>query len=548
MHRLLRITLAVVVTTGAAPVVRADFEEARRSITAAELRAHLYFLSADQLQGRAPGTRGGELAAEFIASQFLRLGLEPVEGGYFQTVPLTGVTVDPTTVALAFDSESERLPAHYPGDAVVWPAGTNPNVQVSGEVVFVGYGANAPQWEWDDFKERDLSGKVLVFLVGDPPAPPDEPDLFEGRTMTYYGRWTYKLEEARRQGATAALIVHSDDAAGYEWNVVETSFTGEQLVLPDSGQGAPLLMSGWLTRDFARRVFATAGLDLDELYVQATRRDFRPVATGVTVRARISSGRRAVRTRNVVGYLPGSHPERGDEVVILTSHYDHLGTGRSEDGDSIYNGAYDNASGVSLLLEVADAFARLEPRPDRGILFVATAAEEAGLLGSRHYVANPLFPLENTVAALNVDGANLWGETEDVIALGAERSTLGDLVGARAEEAGLIVMPDPAPESGSFFRSDHFPFALAGIPVLNVQHGIRFRGRPPGWGQRVMADYDARHYHRPSDEYDPEADLAGAVQQARLLFGIAYDIAMWDRRPAWHEGEEIGAQGARRGR
>lgn len=543
MDRLARITLAVLVTSGAAPVVRADFEEARRSITAAEIRAHLYFLSADNLQGRAPGTRGGELAAEFIASQFLRIGLEPVGGEYFQTVPLTGMTVDPTTLSLGFESDSERLAAHYPGDGVVWPGTPNPHVRLTGELVFVGYGADAPQWSWDDFKGRDLNGKVLVFLVGDPPAPPDEPGLFEGRAMTYYGRWTYKMEEARRRGATAALVIHSDDAAGYGWDVVETSFTGEQLALAHAGQGAPLLLSGWLTQDFARRLFATAGLDLDELYVQATRRDFRPVATGVTLRAGVSSRSREVQTRNVVGYLPGSHPERGEEVVVLTSHYDHLGTGPSVDGDSIYNGAYDNASGVSLLLEVADAFARLDPRPDRGILFVATAAEEAGLLGSRHYVANPLLPLQNTVAAVNVDGANLWGETEDIVALGADRSTLGDLVGARAEEAGLTVMPDPAPESGSFFRSDQFPFALAGIPVLYVQHGIRFRGRPPGWGERLMAEYDARHYHRPSDEYDPDADLAGAVQQARLLFGIAYDIAMWERRAEWHEGEEIGSGG-----
>ena len=548
MHRLPRTALAILaagVVTAAAPVVRADFEEARRSITAAELRAHLYFLSADNLGGRGPGTRGGQVAAEFIASQFLRLGLEPVGGEYFQTVALTGSTVDPTTLSLLFESRSERLSAHYPGDAVVWRGGPDPEAQLSGEVVFVGYGADAPQWGWDDFKGRDLRGKVLVFLVGDPPAPPDEPRLFDGRAMTYYGRWTYKLEEARRRGAAAALVVHSDDAAGYGWDVVETSFTGEQLALPQAGPGAPLVLNGWLTRDFARRLFATAGLDLDELYVRATRRDFRPVATGVTLRARVRARSREVRTRNVVGYLPGRHPERGEEVVVLTAHYDHLGTGPAVDGDSIYNGAYDNASGVSLLLEVADAFTRLDPRPDRGILFLATAAEEAGLLGSRHYVANPLLPLRNTVAALNVDGANLWGETEDIIALGADRSTLGDVVGARAEEAGLTVMPDPAPESGSFFRSDHFPFALAGVPVLYLQHGIRFRGRPPRWGERLMAEYDERHYHRPSDEYDPDADLAGAVQQARLLFGIAYDLAMWDGRPEWHEGEEFGTGGNR---
>lgn len=544
MQHLLRFALPLV-AAGAALMAARTFEEARSSITAAGIRSHLYFLSQDELQGRAPGTPGGALAAEFIASRFIGMGLEPVQGSHFQQVPVTGITTDPTTRALAFESDDQRLPAHTNGDAVIWPGAPLPVVQVAGELVFVGYGADAPEWRWDDFKGRDLEGKVLVFLVGDPPAPPDEPGLFDGRALTYYGRWSYKIEEARRRGATGALLIHSSQAAGYDWEVVQSSWGGEQYVLADEAEGAPVLLQGWLTQVFARRMLALAGLDLDELYVRATRRDFRPVATGLTVRARMNSRTRPIETRNVVGVLRGAHPERRPEAVVLTSHYDHLGIGPAVDGDSIYNGAYDNASGVALLLEVAEAFARLEPRPDRSILFLATTAEEAGLLGSRHYIADPLFPLQRTVAALNVDGANLWGETHDVIALGADRSTLGDIVGDRAEEAGLTVVPDPAPENGSFFRSDHFPFARAGIPVLNLQHGIRFRGRSPGWGQRILAEYDARHYHRPSDEYDPTFDLDGAVQQGRLLFSIAYDVAMADSIPEWHPGQAF-ARPARR--
>ncbi|HUG42296.1 MAG TPA: M20/M25/M40 family metallo-hydrolase [Longimicrobiales bacterium] len=539
MRLLARSSLLALAAVGAA-AVPAGFEEARQSITADEIRGHLYFLSLDALRGRAPGTPGGGLAAEYVASRFLGMGLERVGGSYFQPVPLVGITLDPATSSLAFESRTRRVAADYPGDAVIWPGAPDQGGDISGELVFVGYGADAPEWGWDDYKGRDLNGKVAVFLVGDPPAPPDEPGLFGGRAMTYYGRWTYKLEQARRRGAAGALIVHSGEAAGYDWEVVRTSWAGEQLSLEGTGTEAALPLQGWLTRDFARRVFAAGGLDLAELYVQATRRDFRPVATGLTVRARMNSRSRAVRTRNVIGYLPGAHPERRSQVVVLTSHYDHLGTGPAVDGDSIYNGAYDNASGVALLLEVADAFSRLEPRPDRGILFIATGAEEAGLLGSEHYVRAPPVPLRRTVAALNIDGANLWGETDDVVALGADLSTLGDIVGARAEELGLSVMPDPAPEQGSFFRSDHFPFARNGVPVLHLKHGIRFRGRPPGWGERLLSEYQQRHYHRPSDEYDPAFDLAGAVQQGRLLFAVAYDIAMWDRTAEWYEGEGVG--------
>ncbi len=528
-----------------AATVLIGFQEARDGITANEIRAHMYFLSQDGLRGRAPGTTGGELAAEYIKSQFIRMGLQPVDGSYFQDVPLIGITTDPTTVSLAFETEEGRVPAQYPSETVIWPGDPeNSAIQLSGELVFVGYGIHAPQWDWDDFGSRDLNGKVVVFLVGDPPAPPDEPGLFDGRAMTYYGRWTYKFEEARRRGATGALIIHTDDAAGYDWGVVRSSWTGEQYTLPDDGQGLPLLLKGWISSDLAQRVFAQAGMDLAELYVRAARRDFTPVATGITVRARMNSRSRRIRTWNVVGLRPGSDPGN-DQVVAFTSHYDHLGVGPPVDGDSIYNGAYDNASGVSLLLEVAEAFSKLDPAPRRGALFIATTAEEAGLLGARYYVQHPLVPLDNTVAELNVDGANLWGETDDVMALGAERSTLGDILRNRADEMGLQVRPDPQPEKGGFFRSDHFPFAVAGVPVLYLRHGLDYRNHPAGWGDAMMEEWSRENYHQPSDEYDPDFDLSGAVQQARLLFGVGYDIAESETRPQWYEGETIQASGGR---
>ncbi|MEJ2503954.1 MAG: M20/M25/M40 family metallo-hydrolase [Gemmatimonadota bacterium] len=510
------------------------FEEARDSITAGEIRAHLFLLSSDSYEGRAPGTRGADLAARYIQSRFMAAGLQPIHDSYVQEVPVVGVTTRPETVALDFEHETGSAAAAYPTDAVVWPGSQAPRLEIAAELVFVGYGIDAPEWDWDDFGDADVAGKVLLFLVGDPPAPPEEPDLFAGRDLTYYGRWSYKLEEARRRGATGALVVHRPDAAGYGWDVVMSSWTGERLTLQESGEATPTPLQGWLSGAFTADVLAQAGLDLDELAVRAARRDFRPVPTGITVRGRLESTSRRVRTHNVVGYLPGSDSAAAQEVILFTSHYDHLGIGAPVDGDSIYNGAYDNASGIALLLEVADAFARVD-RPRRGVVFIATTGEEAGQLGARHYVRRPLFPLHRTAAAFNIDGANLWGETDDVIALGSELSSLGESLRSRAARMGIQVRPDPVPERGTFFRSDQFPFARAGVPVLNIQHGLRFRGRPSGWGDALMERWLELHYHKPSDEFDPAADLSGAVQQGRLLFSVGYDVANADSAPRWHD-------------
>ncbi len=541
MHRLARIAVTLLTTTVAA----VGFQEARDGISAERIRSHLYFLSLDALRGRAPGTRGGRLAADYIAAGFMGMGLQPVDGSYFQDVPLIGITSDPPDLSLDFETSGERVVADIPDEAVLWAGTPTRSIDVSAELVFVGYGIEAPEWRWDDFEGRDVRGKVLVFLAGDPPAPPDEPQLFDGRALTYYGRYTYKLEQARRHGAVGALIIHAPQAAGYGWDVVQTSWTGEQFMLDDGSTGAAAPLQGWLSADLAARAFAAARLSLDELYVRAARRDFRPLPTGITVHSTLHSRVRRLRTRNVVGRLPGSDGALSDEVVLFTAHYDHLGVGAPDaTGDSIYNGAYDNASGVGVLLEIARAFSRLEPGPARGLLFMATGAEEPGLLGSTYYTRHPLIPLARTVAAINIDGASVWGETGDVVALGAGSSTLGEVVERRAAEAGMEVRSDPAPENGAFFRSDQFPFARAGVPAIFVQHGLRFRGRPPSWGENVLNEYLARRYHKPSDQYDPAFDLEGAAQQARLIFGIGYDVATAPGRPSWNPG----ARGAPRTR
>jgi Zn-dependent M28 family amino/carboxypeptidase len=513
--------------------------QAAQSITETGIRGHLYFLSHDLLEGRGPGSRGGALAAEYIASHFKRVGLRPVGGSYFQNVPLLGIHTDPGQSTLAFVLPESQIAGDIPGDVVVWTGLAEPTARATAELVFVGYGIDAAEWEWDDYKGRDVTGKVLLILVGDPPAPPDDPELFDGFSLTYYGRWSYKLEEASRRGAAGAILVHRAGAAGYGWNVVASSWGGEQFFPGEPGAERGPAVQAWVTARLAREVLGQAGLDFDELFVQAARRDFRPVATGVTVQARLQNTVRRFQDRNVVGYLPGRHVSRRDELVVFTSHYDHLGIGpASPGGDSIYNGAYDNASGVSLLLEVAGALAAAEHPPDRALLFMATAAEEPGLLGSSHYVRRPLFPLTRTVAAINVDGANLWGETDDVVVLGGERSTLGERVADRAAAMGLDVRADPAPERGAFFRGDHFAFARAGVPAVAIGHGLRFRNRPEGWGAARMAEYLNRRYHQPADQYDPAFDLAGAVQQARLVLGTLLDLANAEERPEWGAGWE----------
>ena len=503
------------------------------------IREHMQRLSSDALEGRGPGSSGGRGAAEYVAGQFELAGLQPVDGSYFQDVRLIGTTPQPSEIDLEFSGSRGSVSPDYLDDFVLWSGEPeSETVAGSGELVFVGFGISAPEADWDDFGVN-VAGKVLLILVNDPPAPAEEPELFGGPAMTYYGRWTYKYEEAGRQGALGALVVHTTEEAGYPWSVVRGGWSGEQVALPPAPNASPVPLQGWLSYETAKSVLALGSLDLDELMERAADREFEPVATGIQVDAGVTNMIRVVETQNVVGLLPGS--SRPDEIILLTSHYDHFGIGEAIGGDSIYNGAYDNASGTALLVSLANAAAGLAEAPPRSLLFVSTAAEEQGLLGAAWYVQAPLYPLANTVAEFNMDGANLWGETDDMIAQGAERSGLGSYVEARAAEAGLTLMPDAEPEKGFFFRSDHFPFARAGIPSLYIEHGRQYRGKPEGWGDQVAADYTASQYHAPSDEFSEDFVFSGAVQQGWLILSTVLDVARDNTWPNWFEGSEFRA-------
>jgi Zn-dependent M28 family amino/carboxypeptidase len=535
------ILLALMACDGAADVGGSVSASDAPPLSPEEIAQHMRVLASDDFLGRGPGQRGGELAAEYIAADFEAAGLEAPNGSYFQAVPMIGAATDPSSVTLVFDGPSGSVAPTYLDDFVL-NAGDPEAARAGGEaeLIFVGYGISAPESDWDDFGGVDVAGKYVLILVNDPPAPDDEPDLFGGVAMTYYGRWTYKYEEAARQGALGALIVHETDPAGYPWSVVRGGFSGEQFALPaDPGGTTPAALQGWVSVDVARRVLAAGGHDFDGLKERAARRGFTAVPTGIVVRASLENAVRRVDTRNVVGLLPGS--TRPDEYITVTSHYDHFGVGEPIDGDSIYNGAYDNASGTALLLTLAGAMADMRIRPARSVLFIATAAEEQGLLGAQWYAQMPLFPLERTVAEVNVDGANLWGRTTDMIVQGEERSELGAFVRERAQELGVTLMPDAEPEKGFFFRSDHFPFAKAGVPSVYVEHGRRYVDRPDGWGDEIQADYTANNYHAPSDEFREEFVFDGAVQQGTLMLLTVLDIAEATAWPNWHEGQEFKA-------
>ena len=536
-----KLMMALVFFVGACAQAADAPSDLESLLSGEEVREHMRILSSDEFLGRGPGHPGEDIAADYIADRFEQYGLDAPNGSYFQAVPMIGYTTGLSSVQLSFEGSGGSLLPTYLDDFVLNSGDPEAGVQSgSAEVVFVGYGINAPETSWDDFAGVDVRGKFLLILVNDPPAPSDEPDLFGGPAMTYYGRWTYKYEEAARQGALGALIVHETEPAGYPWSVVRGGWSGEQFALPPDPAGArPAGMVGWVTREVAEGLLALGGHDYSELKAAAARRGFIAVSTGVTASASLESDVLSVETKNVVGLLPGS--ERPDEVVTLTSHYDHFGVGEAIDGDSIYNGAYDNASGTALLIEMARVAAAMDDRPARSVLFIATAAEEQGLLGAQWYVQSPLYPLSQTVAEVNVDGANLWGRTTDVTAQGEERSGLGAYVRARADELGLEIMPDAEPEKGYFFRSDHFPFAKAGVPALYIGHGRQYVGRPEGWGAGVQEEYTAQRYHAPSDEYSEAFTFDGAVQQGVLALLTLLDIASDDTWPNWHEGQEFKA-------
>lgn len=511
-------------TTGAPPIP-AD---------TAAMDAHLRFLASDLLEGRAPATRGGQVAAQYIAAQFQALGLEPAgeKGSYFQPVALVGMTPQPTLSWGKAGSPPDSL--SFRESFVAWAERPEPDIGASGEVVFVGYGIRAPEWQWDDYKGTDLKGKVLLMLVNDPGLV--DSTVFLGKILTYYGRWTYKLEEAARQGASAAILVHTTESATYPWDVVRGSWTVEQFKL-DQPHSPSLAVAGWVTDGAARAALVKAGLNLDSLSRAAARRDFRPAATGIQATLRVRSALRRVQSENVAARLPGRDPQLSEQAVLITSHWDHKGIGPVVRGDSIYNGAEDNASGIAAMLGVAAALTRL-PRPARSIVFLATTAEESGLLGSEAYVQRPLLPLGRTAAVLNLDVTNVRGATRDIGALGLDRSTLGPVFTAAARAEGMTVESQPDVR-GSFFRSDHFPFARAGVPALSIKPGIDFVGHPKPWGEEQERIYNEQRYHQPSDEYQPTFRYDGMAQQVRVTVRTAQAVANNRDAPRWLPSSEF---------
>ncbi len=514
-----------------------DAARVAAAVSGRAIRAHIDFLADDLLEGRGAGTRGGEIAAAYIAAQFARLGLEPAgdSGSYLHRVPVISLTPEPE---LAIGGR--RLA--YRDDYVLWSMRDEPEVMLSGDLVFVGHGIVAPEWKWNDYAGLDVKGKVVVMMVNDPGLR--DPRIFKGKALTYYGRWTYKIEEAARQGAAGILLIHTDEAATYGWATVAGSWTGPQVRI--ESPATSLLAAGWLTRAAAERVFSAAGLDLDALMTRAGRRGFRgvPVRGGVeaVVRSRIERS----ATANVIARLPGSGAN-AHEAVLIGGHYDHLGIRRPVNGDSIANGALDNATGTAAVLALAEAFVSSGVRPGRSVLFMAFGAEESGLLGSAAFAERPTIPLRNLAAVLNLDGIAPFGATADIAALGDDQSTLGDVFRAAAAAEGLRVsVNSDAAAKGYFFRSDHFPLARAGVPGLFFQDGMELVGRPEGTWRRLSDEYTEQRYHQPDDEWLDWYSVDPVVQQARVAGRIAVATGNAAEQPRWNEGSEFKAAGEAR--
>ena len=536
MSGILRSTLfALLIATPAALSA-----QSRAPISAAEIDGHLRFLSSDLLEGRAPGTRGGRLAAEYIASQLRSFGVEPAaNGSYFQQVPIEILTTQASSVrAVASGRASATL--RQPEDVVLWGGSAAPQGAARGELVFVGYGSSAAEYRWDDFKNVDVKGKVLLVLVNDPPAPASEPALFGGNAMTYYGRWTYKYEEAERRGAAGMLIVHRADQAGYPWQVVVGSNATQQTLLPrDPALPAPLGVRGWITDSAAAMLLEQAGLDMAALRAQAATRDFKPVATGITMDLGVASTVERVQSENVVGVVRGSDARLDEQYVVLSAHWDHLGIGTPVNGDSIYNGAFDNASGVASVLAIARATAAMQPKPKRSMLFLFVTAEESGLLGSAYFAQSPTVPLSQIAANVNVDETNFLGRTRDLILLGDNKSSLGPQMAALLRPEGMRLTPKDHPEAGHFYRSDHFSLAKAGVPAVSIEAGLDFVGRPKEWGLQQSEDFTDHRYHQPSDQYRPDFDLSGAVQLTDIVMRFARRLADAPGVPTWNADAEF---------
>src|SRR2546426_10620845 len=526
-------------------------QPALETITPDGLLAHIKILASDEFEGRAPGTKGEELSVKYIADQFKQIGLRPgnPDGTYTQEVPLAGIPREP---GMWFSVRDKTVDLKYPDGFVASSARLKPEIKIDkSDVIFVGYGVVAPEYGWDDYKGVDVRGKTLLMLIGDPPVPdPKDPSkldekMFKGKAMTYYGRWTYKYEIAAQKRAAAAIIIHETEPAAYPWQVVRSSWGKENFELDNPNKNMDTVEArSWITRDVAKKLFADCDQDFDALKRSAVAKEFRPVSLKATAYIEIKQQIRSFKSHNVIGKLEGGDPKLNGEYVIYTAHWDHLGRHPELQGDQIFNGAIDNASGVASVIQLAAAFKKLNPPPKRSVLFMATTAEEAGLLGAKYYAEHPLYPLQKTLADINSDGVNPWGKTHDLEDLTNSNSTLDDLLGQAAARQGRVMKPNSEPEKGGFYRVDSFEFAKAGVPVLHAARGVEIIGKPPEYGKQKRDEYLAKHYHQPSDEVDPAWDLSGAVQDVQLLFEVGYQVANGDKFPEWKAGSEFRVKGS----
>ncbi|HEY4256059.1 MAG TPA: M20/M25/M40 family metallo-hydrolase [Candidatus Udaeobacter sp.] len=543
--------LVVILVAAASSLLAADklaerLQPALEAITPDGLLAHIKILASDEFEGRAPGTKGEELSVKYVTDQFKQIGLEPgnPDGTYTQEVPLAGIKSEPRMSFTVGDKTSDL---RSPDDFVASSARLQPEIKIDkSDVVFVGYGVVAPEYGWDDYKSVDVRGKTLLMLIGDPPVTdPKDPSkldakMFKGKAMTYYGRWTYKYEIAAQKGAAAAIIIHETEPAAYPWQVVRSSWGKENFELDNPNKNMDAVSArSWITRDVAKKLFADCGQDFDALKKTAITKKFRPVALNAKANIDIKQQIRSFKSHNVIGKLEGDDPKLRDEYIIYTAHWDHLGRHPELQGDQIFNGAIDNASGVASVIQLAAAFKKLNPPPKRSVLFMATTAEEAGLLGAKYYAEHPLYPLEKTLADINIDTVNPWGKTRDIEDISDNNSTLDDLLAAAAKRNGRVMTPNSQPEKGGFYRADHFEFSKRGVPSLYTGGGKDFPGKPANFGQQKKDDYTAHHYHQPSDEVDPSWDLSGAVQDVHLLFEVGYQVANGDKFPEWKPGSEF---------
>jgi Zn-dependent M28 family amino/carboxypeptidase len=544
MIRSLSITtlLGLALVTQSAEPAR-ELREALASINTNDLLRHVKVLSSDEFEGRAPASHGEELTVNYLVEQFRSVGLEPgnpTDRSFIQKVPLMGIMSE---FDASISVHGPSLQFAQPGEWVFTCLRFDPLITVTNsDLVFVGYGVVAPEYGWDDFKGVDVRGKTLVMLINDPPIPnPADPNrlddkMFKGKAMTYYGRWTYKYEIAAEKGAAAAIIVHETGPAGYPYLVLAAGYGRETFDLRGS-RDKKLAVQSWMTLPAATKLFAEAGMDYQRLKADALKRDFKPVPLPAKAQFTVRNKLRTVNSQNVIGKITGS--EKPDEYVVYTAHWDHLGRNEKLPGDQIYNGALDNATGTAGLLEIADALRKLPKPPRRTVLFLAVTAEEKGLLGSKYYAEHPLFSLEHTLANINMDGLNPWGETRDVEVVGFGQTTLEDDLARAAATQQRTIKPDSEPEKGRFYRSDHFEFAKVGVPGLYIKGGIDVTGKPAGYGKQKLDEYTEHDYHKLSDEMKPDWDFSGGVKDLQLLVQVGYEIAQGDKRPDWKESSEF---------